>query len=325
MVRNKRSYVSYRTIAFFHQFSYIDMKTFRLFALLLLISFVNIKAQEKIDLYPGAIPNSKTSDMQETVNERSGFISGVTKPTLEIFLPERDKATGAAVVICPGGAYRMLAYQTEGVRTANEFVKNGVAVFLLKYRLPSDAIMTDKKIGPLQDAQQAIKVVRDNASKWGIDTNRVGIMGFSAGGHLASTAATHFEKSLISNPENTNLRPDFQILIYPVISMQDNLTHADSRANLLGKEPVKDIIDLYSNELQVKENTPPAYITHTGDDKTVDVDNSILYYESLRHHQVPAEMHLYARGGHGFVLSQPAGEWMLPLFRWMKSIKMINN
>jgi acetyl esterase/lipase len=300
------------------------MKALKIGLLLIFVFQLSAMAQEIIDLYPGAVPNSKKSSVKENT-ARSGFISGVTKPTLEIYLPEKEKATGAAVVICPGGAYRFVAYTTEGVRTAKEFMKNGVAAFLLKYRLPDDSTMTDKTIGPLQDAQQAIKMVRENAAKWGIDTSRVGIMGFSAGGHLASTEATHYKNAVIENKNKTNLRPDYLILVYPVISMQDGLTHADSRANLLGRNPSKAVIDLYSNEMQVDENTPPTYLTHTGDDKTVDVDNSILFYEQLRKHKVPAEMHLYPKGDHGFVLSLPTEEWMMPLFKWMKKSGFILN
>lgn len=301
------------------------MKTSKFFLLIILVLPLNMHAQEIINLYPGSIPNSKESQVKESSGSNAGgFITGVTTPTLEIYLPEKEKSTGAAIVICPGGAYRGLAYPSEGVRTAKEFARNGIAAFVLKYRLPSDEIMTDKKIGPLQDAQQAIKVVRENATKYGIDANRVGIMGFSAGGHLASTEATHYNEAVIDNPNKTNLRPDFLILIYPVISMKDSLTHADSKSNLLGKNPSKELVDKYSNELQVTENTPPTYITQTGDDNVVDVDNSIVFYEALRHHKVPAEMHLYPKGNHGFVLSQPAADWMAPIFRWMKNSKMIN-
>jgi acetyl esterase/lipase len=150
-------------------------------------------------------------------------------------------------------------------------------------------------------------------------------MGFSAGGHLASTEATHFEKSFIENNNNTNLRPDFLILVYPVISMQDSLTHLDSRTNLLGENPSKEIIDQFSNELHVNANTPPAYITHAGDDKLVDIDNSIVFYEKLRHHKVAAELHIYPKGGHGFVLFQQTEDWMMPVFKWMKNSKWTNN
>ncbi|OGU35226.1 MAG: endo-1,4-beta-xylanase [Ignavibacteria bacterium GWB2_35_6b] len=299
------------------------MKTLKTcFALLILLS-LNITAQEIINLYQDTVPNSKESGVKE--KEHSGMFSGVTKPTLEIYLPKKENSTGAAVVICPGGGYAVVVYQAEGIKTAKEFAEKGVAAFVLKYRLPDDSTMMDKKIGPLQDAQQAIKVVRENSAKWGIDINRIGIMGFSAGGHLASTAATHYEKAIIENNNNTNLRPDFQILIYPVISMLDSLTHLDSRKNLLGENPSEEIIAHFSNELQVNTNTPPAYITHTGDDIVVDVDNSINYYERLRHYDVPAEMHIYPKGNHGFVLSQPSDEWMKPIFTWMKKSKWIDN
>ena len=298
------------------------MKTLKICFAVLFLCSLNIKAQQIIDLYPGAIPNSKESNVKET--EHSGMFSGVTKPTLEVYLPEKEKSTGAAVVICPGGGYAVVVYQAEGVRTAKEFAKNGIAAFVLKYRLPNDSTMIDKEIGPLQDAQQAIKVVRENAAKWGINKNKVGIMGFSAGGHLASTEATHYKEAVIENKDSINLRPDFQILVYPVISMQDSLTHLGSRTNLLGKNPSKEIIDEFSNELHVDANTPPAYITQAADDKVVDVDNSIVYWEALRHHNVSAELHIYPKGNHGFVLRLPTEEWMSTIFKWMKNSKWIN-
>ena len=301
------------------------METLKIYFVLFFVFSFNITAQEIINIYPGAIPNSKKSDIKEIESSQyKGMFSGVTAPTLEIYLPEKEKSTGAAVVICPGGGYTVVVYQAEGIGTAKEFAKNGVAAFVLKYRLPSDSTMIDKTIGPLQDAQQAIKVVRENAAKWGIDINKVGIMGFSAGGHLASTEATHYKKAVIENSNHTNLRPDFQILVYPVISMQDSLTHLGSRTNLLGNNPSKKLIDEFSNELQVDENTPPAYITQAADDKVVDVDNSIVYFESLRHHNVPVEMHIYPKGNHGFVLKQPTDEWMMLIFKWMKNSKFIN-
>ncbi len=273
-------------------------------------------AQEVIDLYPGTVPNAKKLPAAYKNIEGSGMMRRVVKPSLEVYLPAKENASGAAVVICPGGSYKVIVFQGEGVSTAKEFAKNGIAAFVLKYRLPNDTLQTDKTIGPLQDAQQAIKLVRENAAKYGIDANKVGIVGFSAGGHLASTAATHFTKPLIENSKNTNLRPDFQVLVYPVISMQEGLTHGDSRNNLLGKNPTKETIDLYSNELQIAANTPPAYLTHAADDKLVDVDNSIGYFEKLRHHNVEVEMHIYPKGGHGFIFRQK--DWIDPLFAWMK-------
>ena len=281
-----------------------------------------VHAQRIINLYPGDIPNAKQTELKDIPeNPGEGLVRRVITPTLEMYLPEKDKASGAAVVICPGGGYSVIVYAGEGVQTAKEFAKNGVAAFVLKYRLPNDSFEVNKTIAPLQDAQQAIKMVRDSASQWGIDAGKIGIIGFSAGGHLASTEATHYQKSLIENKSNANLRPDFLMVVYPVISMQDSLTHADSRKQLLGNNPSKELKDAYSNELQVDEQTPPTWITHAADDNTVDVDNSIDFFEQLRHHKVPVEMHIYPKGGHGFIFHQPV--WMEPLFLWMKNNKWI--
>lgn len=293
------------------------MRTLWICLALLLATSLTAGAQEVMKLYPGAIPNSRPSDVKER-DASNGLIFGVTKPTLAAYLPKKQDATGAAVVICPGGAYAVLTYQAEGVRTAKEFARHGVAAFVLKYRLPSDSTMIDKTIGPLQDAEQAIIDVRENASRWGIDTNRVGLMGFSAGGHLASTEATHYRKPVIENKDHINLRPDFLILAYPVISMQDSLTHLQTRTDLLGKDPSKKLIDEYSNQLHVNKNTPPTWMTQAEDDKLVTVDNSIIFFEALRHHGVPAELHIYPHGGHGFVLFEKTSDWMQPLFEWMR-------
>lgn len=298
----------------------------RLNIFLLFVLIMNFKnyldAQQTIPLYTGAIPNFVNYKMQEiTFLDKDGKMEGyrnISKPTLAVYLPDKELSIGSAVIICPGGGYYAETYKKEGIIIANAFVKHGVAAFILKYRLPSDSIMKDKSIGPLQDAQQAIKLVRQHAAEWNIDTSKVGIMGFSAGGHLASTAGTHFDSSFIYNKENINLRPDFMILVYPVISMTDKLAHTGSRDNLLGTNPLFEKINFFSNELHVTDKTPPTWITQAGDDKVVDVDNSIVFYEALRHHRVPVEMHLYPKGDHGFVLQLPTEEWMQLLLEWMK-------
>lgn len=274
----------------------------------------NISAfsQEIIKLYPAQVANSKPNEKAETFDR--GMYRNVTVPTLEYIKPE--KPNGTAVIVIAGGGYAVIVYNGEGLGTAKSLAEKGISAFVLKYRLPSDEIMQDKKIGPLQDAQQAIKYLRENADKYGIDKNKIGIMGFSAGGHLASTAATHFEKSYIENPQNTNLRPDFQILVYPVITMQDALTHGGSRDALIGKTPSQEDKDLFSNELQVKANTPITWLTHAADDKVVDVDNSIQYFEKLRKNKVEVEMHVFPKGDHGFIFRQKG--WTEPLFDWMK-------
>ncbi len=285
---------------------------------------VQITAQQVIPLYEGEIPNSLSYQMKEVPVYDNGILNGyrkVSKPTLTVFLPAAEFATGAAVIICPGGGYQHESYRPEGTVIAEAFVKRGIAAFVLKYRLPSDSIMKDKSIGPLQDAQQAIKTVRQRAAGWNIDTSRIGIMGFSAGGHLASTAATHFQQSYIPNPEHVSLRPGFLILVYPVISMSDSLTHMGSRNNLLGTAPAPEQIRAFSNELNVTGSTPPTWLIHTGDDTVVPVDNSILFYQALVKKKVPAEMHLMPSGNHGFILRLQPEEWMIPLFDWVKSIR----
>jgi acetyl esterase/lipase len=292
-----------------------------LVASLLFLLTIQLSAQQIIPLYPGEIPNSKPYAMKEITMSGGGQLLGyrsISQPTLAIYLPPAEQATGIAVIICPGGGYYMESYRLEGTVIAEAFVRQGIAAFILKYRLPSDSIMPDKSIGPLQDAQQAIKTVRMRAAEWKINPKRIGIMGFSAGGHLASTAGTHFNKSYIPNAENVSLRPDFLILVYPVISMTSGLTHPGSREYLLGKNPAPDQIDLFSNELQVTASTPPVWLTHTGDDTVVPVENSIRFYQALIKNKVPAEMHLYPAGNHGFVLKLKTDEWMQPLFSWVK-------
>jgi acetyl esterase/lipase len=185
-------------------------------------------AQDTLALYTGKVPNSKKGKLAPLPGKLSpGLIYRVVRPSLEIYLPETGTANGTAVLICPGGSYKVLTYNGEGVATAKAFAKKGITAFVLKYRLPDDSLMVDKTIGPLQDAQQAIKLIRENAAKWQLNINKIGVAGFSAGGHLASTLATHYRQPVIENANNTSLRPDFVILVYPVISMKDSLTHAD--------------------------------------------------------------------------------------------------
>ncbi|MDQ6845830.1 MAG: alpha/beta hydrolase, partial [Bacteroidota bacterium] len=275
----------------------------KMFISLLTIYFMqNIQAQKTIALYEGAVPNSKpynTKEFWEPQHNGDTIVHFISQPTLTIFLPEKAKANGAAVIICPGGGYWIASIVKEGFAVAKKLNENGIAAFVLKYRIPNDSSMIDKSIGPLQDAQRAIQLVRMNAAEWNVDVNKVGIMGFSAGGHVASTAATHFQKSYIDNPDKINLRPDFGIFIYPVISFQDSIGHIGSRDQLIGKNPRKTLLDSFSNELQINKQTPPAFLVHASDDHTVPVMNSINFYESLLKNNVSAEMHIYKGGGHG--------------------------
>lgn len=281
-------------------------------------------AQDTLDLYGGKpVPNARQGKLAALpAKQAPGMVYRVIRPSLEVYLPADGTANGTAVIVCPGGSYKVLTYAGEGVATAKAFAKHGVTAFVLKYRLPDDAISSDKTIAPLQDAQRAIKTVREGADKWHLDSHKIGVVGFSAGGHLASTLATHYRQPVIENSNNTSLRPDFLVVVYPVISMQDSLTHADSRRNLLGNNPTEEMKKLYSNELQVDAETPPTYITHAADDRLVDVDNSIKFFESLRHHQVPVEMHIYPKGGHGFIFGMP--DWTTPLFTWMQKANWLS-
>ncbi|MFC5412898.1 alpha/beta hydrolase [Larkinella bovis] len=273
-------------------------------------------AQEEISLYPGAVPNAKGSDVKE-IKRDNQVVSQVIEPTLSLFLPPKEKATGAAVIICPGGGYGVLVMKREGYDVAQAFNQMGVAAFVLKYRLPNEKTMVDPSIGPLQDAQQAIQTVRKRAAEWGVDPKRIGIMGFSAGGHLAATAGTHFKKPVIDNADPASVRPDFMILIYPVISFRDEIGHTGSRKNLLGPSPKPEQIALYSNELQVDKTTPPAFLTHAGDDTVVPVKNSLIFYEALRQNGVPADLHLYTKGEHGYLKRPAFEEWFGRIRHWL--------
>jgi acetyl esterase/lipase len=279
-------------------------------------------AQTVMPLYPDSIPNSKpVPDEEKADTNASGriMISKISRPTLTVYLPPKEKANGAAVIVIPGGGYSKVAAVHEGSEVAQRFNEMGVTAFVLKYRLPSDVTMVNKEIGPVQDAQRAIQVVRERAKEWGIDKNRVGIIGFSAGGHLASTAGTHFNHAYIDAGKKANLRPDFMILVYPVISFADSICHMGSRENLIGKDPSPQKKEEYSNELQITKKTPPTYLVHAEDDSTVKVQNMLLFATALQKNKVPFDFYLYEKGGHGFGLVNKTSEvkWMDLVQEWM--------
>lgn len=303
------------------------MKIKFLFSLLLIACIMKIHAQTETPLYPGGIPNSKSSENLEKQAFYDGIliISDISIPTYTLYQPKNKNAKRAAVIVIPGGSYAITASSHEGSDIAKSFNEVGVTAIVIKYRIPSDRTMPNREIGPLQDAQQAILTVRENAEKWNIDPNKIGIIGFSAGGHLASTLGTHYAESLIPNPSKTSLRPDFMILGYPVISFQDSLTHMGSRDNLIGKNPSKAKKDFYSNELQVTKNTPPSFLFHASDDNTVNVMNSVLFYESCIEKGVKAELHIYQNGGHGFGLKSPITKdyWMVSCKDWLRNNNLL--
>lgn len=290
----------------------------------LLLSVITM-AQKEISLYD-AIPNSKPAE--NTEKSQTGAdgilrISNVSVPTLTIYKPE--KPNGTAVIICPGGGYRILAASHEGSDVAKVFNEWGITAFVLKYRLPDDKIMLDKSIAPLQDAERAIQLVRQNAKAWEVNPKKIGIMGFSAGGHLAASLSTRYNEHLISNPKKISLRPDFSVLIYPVISFTDSLGHTGSRENLIGKKPSEWKIKKYSNELNVNKKTPPAFLVHAKDDKGVSFDNSVAYQQALEKNNVPVKIKLFEKGGHGFgMINKTTDEkWMDDLKLWMKERKFL--
>lgn len=292
---------------------------------ILILFMAPVKSQSVIKLYD-RIPNEIAGpDEEKQTDDGIARISNISRPTLTVYLPSKEKATGAAIVLCPGGGYGINAIKHEGTDVAAALNAAGIACFILKYRLPSDKIMKDKSIGPLQDAQQAVILVRSRAKEWHVDPSKIGIAGFSAGGHLASTAGTHYKNILVDNPSKISARPDFMILLYPVISFTDSIGHIGSRTNLLGASPSAAQIKLYSNETQVTSDTPPAFLMHAGDDKTVKVANSIRFYEALHRRGVDAELFIYPRGGHGFGLVNPTSpdRWLDRCLDWMRANKWI--
>lgn len=304
----------------------MNYKNWLILTINLLISFQLSNAQQVIPLYPGKIPNSKISanEEQKTANAVVDTVTRkVSVPTLSIFLSVKNQSAGTAVIICPGGGYGGLLTKREGSDVARAFTKLGVTAFVLKYRLPDDGIMDDKSIGPLQDALQALKTVRLNAVKWNIDPQKIGIMGFSAGGHLASSAGTHYDARIIENSENTELRPDFMVLVNPVISFSDEIGHIGSRNNLLGKSPSAEKINFFSNELHVNQTSPQTFLVHTADDTVVSPENSFRFYHALRKNKVNAELHIYSEGEHGFLKKPVFEEWFGRTVNWMRDRSLI--
>jgi acetyl esterase/lipase len=318
------------------------MKTF--FSLLFLIQFtllifIPVRAQnlskssvsftsQEILLWPKKAPGSEYVDLTENIIERSQdtlvhdrIINNISTPSLEMFIPENPN--GSAVVICPGGAYSYLSYDKEGLDIAKWFNTLGFTAFILKYRLPAEGHRQGTNV-PLMDAQRAVRFIRAHAGKWGIDTQKIGIIGFSAGGHLASTCGTMYERKVyepIDSVDQESARPDFMILMYPVISMEDGITHAGSKKNLLGDSPDLKTVELFSTQTQVDQNTPPTFLVHATDDRTVIPENSLLFYYALQESHIPCEMHIFEKGGHGFGIRQatgPLSKWPQLCEKWLK-------
>ena len=279
---------------------------------------------------PLTVPQAKAADSHQVKLLWSDGAPGAKgsadgdKPSLTIYLPAKDKANGSAVVIFPGGGYGHLATDHEGHQIAEWLNWLGIAGFIVKYRHSASGAGYGHP-APLQDAQRAVRMVRSGAKKWNLDPDRIGIIGFSAGGHLASSAGTHFQhrySEVKDEIDRTSCRPDFMILMYPVVSFAESFTHKGSRRNLLGNDPADDLVKNLSNEKQVTPETPPTFLVHADDDKVVPPENSIYFYLALKKANVPAEMHIYEKGGHGFGPGAGKGavsSWMLRCSDWMRA------
>lgn len=266
------------------------------------------------------VPNEEREDPFEGII----IVSKVTEPAYQYFRVKEDNIKRPCVIIYPGGAYFILASGHEGVEVAKFFNSIGVNAMVVKYRIPNDNAQVDKSIAPLQDAQQAMLLARSNAATWGIDANKIGILGFSAGGHLAASLSSHYADVKIDNPLNISLRPNFQILIYPVITMKE-FGHTGSKENLIGKNPTDAQVQYYSNELNVNDQTPPAFIVHAKNDDAVPVQNAYEYDKALKANKVASTLFLFEKGGHGFGMKNPTStiQWTTPLTQWLREIKIL--
>ncbi|HZH64261.1 MAG TPA: alpha/beta hydrolase [Flavisolibacter sp.] len=299
------------------------------YVLLYISLHTSMNAQITLPLWPeGKVPNYKASGEKEKIESADIMrVSLVQTPEMTVYLPSKKAATGQAVIICPGGGYGFLAYNWEGTDVAGFLVAKGITAIVLKSRLPNSKSNITPHLSPLMDAARAMRMVRSNTARWNIKKDAIGIMGFSAGGHLASTLGTHFDngdRAATDSIERQSSRPDFMVLVYPVISVSKPIMHAGSRNNLIGAKPDSSLAKLYSNELQVTKETPPTFLVHTTDDKTVPVENSLLFYQALKDNNVPVEMHIYPTGEHGFGLGVGTGyleSWTDRLVDWMRALK----
>ena len=281
-------------------------------------------AQDKVlKVWPDGAPNDNR--MTEPEEKYDGVrVRNVSEAEMYVYLPDEEKNTGAAVVICPGGGYRIEAMDHEGYDIAEWLKSKGVAGIVLKYRLPYG----NHEV-PSSDARQAMRIVRMNAKEWSIDSDKIGIAGSSAGGHLASTVGTRFDygnENADSELEKMSSRPDFMLLLYPVITFREEFGHMGSRKNLIGEGNNWEMVEKYSNELHVTPETFPTFLVLADDDKAVVPRNSIEFYSALKENNVPAEMHIFAKGGHGFGITkhnQPADQWPDLFYNWLQAIEII--
>ena len=283
-----------------------------------------------LDLYSGNPPGAPLSGEADVLVKKEGDpivrLTHVQKPGIRVFLPPKEKATGAAVVVCPGGAYRILAIDHEGYQIAEWLNSIGVAGVVCKYRVSDKAGDAYRHPVPLLDARQAVRLTRRHAAEWGIDPHRVGVLGFSAGGHLASTVLTLFDKPFDGEDAATfakmDHKPDFGVLVYPVITLVESFGHRGSADILLGKDATDEQRRELSSDLHVSPQTPPTFLVSTQDDKAVPPLNAMCFYGAMCRHNVPGELHVWDKGGHGFGILPGRGdvvtEWPARLEKWLR-------
>jgi len=299
------------------------MKKLNLLLIALTITTI-LSAQDKtLKVWPNGAPND--NGMKEPEEQYDGVrVRNVSEAEMYVYLPEKNNS-GAAVVICPGGGYWIEAMDHEGFDMAEWLKSKGVAGIVLKYRLPYGHHEV-----PASDLKRAIRIVRSNSKEWGIDPEKVGIAGSSAGGHLASTVGTHFDIGIkdSSDPiDKISCRPDFMLLLYPVVTFNEAFGHMGSRKNLIGEGNDWKMVEEYSNELHVTPETPPTFLVLADDDKAVPPRNSVEFYLALKKNNVPAEMHIFQEGGHGFGMTKknlPVDEWPDLFYNWLKAMKFVN-
>jgi len=278
--------------------------------------------QVQLPLYPGDPPGEPTWDQDGPIPEMSigdgGRYRYVHEPVLDVFHAKGENHNGAAVVICPGGGYGILAYNHEGIQVAQWLNDNGITAIILRYRM-----FPYRHPVPMHDVQRALQTVRASAHDWAIDPDRIGVLGFSAGGHLASTAATHFaaaDEDAADPVLRVTSRPNFAVLVYPVITMRSDVTHGGSRRNLLGPDPDEALVELMSNDEQVDDNTPPTFLVHSLDDGAVPIANSQRFLAALQAHHIPGELMVFDTGGHGYGLGRSEGHettaWPARCIEW---------
>jgi acetyl esterase/lipase len=304
------------------------MKRYKLNLLLIFFMVTMINAQDTIlPIWTKAIPNQiETEEKEIKISNDILRYSLVQEPTIEIFLPAKRAATGKAVLIFPGGGYQFLAYDWEGTDVAKFLNAKGIAAIVVKSRLPNSKALIAPHIVPLQDAQRAMRLTRANAEKWNIHKDEIGIIGFSAGGHLASSLGTQYDKVVYKHQDSIDkisARPDFMALVYPVITMKA-LTHQGSKNSLLGENPSEAKVEAFSNETQVTANTPPTFLVHATDDSAVPVENSLLFYAALKAQKIAVSLFIYPKGGHGFGLGlqdEFLKDWPHQLVTWITTLE----